>query len=75
MPEIIADHISIVETSELERFSRVDAEYYHPINSKHILEQYLGYKNFERTDEQNRTLQIPLLRGVRGVFIQNVTKM
>ena len=30
MPEIIADNISIVETNELERFSRIDAEYYHP---------------------------------------------
>ena len=30
MPKIIADNISIVETKELERFSRIDAEYYHP---------------------------------------------
>jgi hypothetical protein len=26
--EIVADNISIVETRELERFSRIDAEYY-----------------------------------------------
>lgn len=30
MPEIVADNISIVETKELERFSRFDAEYYQP---------------------------------------------
>ncbi len=30
MPEIIADNISIIETRELERFSRIDAEYYQP---------------------------------------------
>ncbi|KKO19977.1 MAG: hypothetical protein L3J18_11095 [Candidatus Brocadia sp.] len=57
MPEIIADHVSVVETSELKRFSRVGAKYYHPINSKHILEQHPGYENFERTDEQNWNLQ------------------
>ena len=28
MPEIISDNISIVETNELEHFSRIDAEYY-----------------------------------------------
>ncbi|OQZ00857.1 MAG: hypothetical protein B6D35_05085 [Candidatus Brocadia sp. UTAMX2] len=57
MLEIIADHVSIVETSELKHFSRVGAEYYHPVNSKRILEQHLGYENFERTDEQNWNLQ------------------
>jgi type I restriction enzyme S subunit len=30
MPEIIENNISIIETKELERFSRIDAEYYHP---------------------------------------------
>lgn len=30
MPEIVAENISIVETKELERFSRIDAEYYQP---------------------------------------------
>lgn len=30
MPEIVANNISIIETKELERFSRIDAEYYQP---------------------------------------------
>lgn len=38
MAEIVADNISIVETNELERFSRIDAEYYHP---KYLLLQKL----------------------------------
>ena len=30
MPEIVADNISIVETKRIERFARIDAEYYQP---------------------------------------------
>ena len=37
MAEIIADNISIVETNELERFSRIDAEYYQPKYEKIII--------------------------------------
>ncbi|MBI4838523.1 MAG: restriction endonuclease subunit S, partial [Nitrospirae bacterium] len=43
MPEIVADNISIIETKELERFSRVDAEYYQP---KYLALQQLYSKGF-----------------------------
>jgi restriction endonuclease S subunit len=37
MPEIVADNISIVQSNELESFSRIEAEYYRP--------QYLTFMN------------------------------